>query len=84
MTLLLSFGCGKEKVIEGRTYKPIGVVNIIVDDSSLLEPKYKNIQYGICWGNIIWGIILSETLIAPIYFFGFSMFNPVNKKVSTQ
>jgi hypothetical protein len=35
------------------------------------------VQYKTVVGNVIWGIILVETIIAPIYFFGFSLYEPV-------
>jgi hypothetical protein len=31
-------------------------------------------------GNIVWSCILVETVIAPIYFLGFSVYEPVGKK----
>lgn len=42
--------------------------------------KNKNIEYEVVWGNVIWGALLFETIIAPIYFFGFDLFEPVGKK----
>jgi len=36
------------------------------------------------WGNIIWGVILFVTVIAPIYFFGFSMFEPIGEMKAEQ
>ena len=74
------FGCGRDMTMDGKEYKTIGIANIIVNDSSLLEPKYPNVQYRVIWGNVFWGIVLSKTVIVPIYFFGFSMFEPVGKK----
>jgi hypothetical protein len=61
--------CGSPKVINGKRYETCGLIN--KDDC-----EDKAIRYSPCWGNIIWGSFLVETLIAPIYFFGFSMFNP--------
>jgi hypothetical protein len=73
-------GCGNDMVVKGKERTTIGIVNIIVDDSSIMEPKYPDIQYRVIWGNVVWGLVLSETVIAPIYFFGFSMFEPVGEK----
>lgn len=78
--ILVLSGCGHNLVVNGKERKTIGVVNIIVNDFSLLEPKYPDVQYRIIWGNVIWGAILCETIIAPIYFFGFSIFEPVGLK----
>ena len=65
--------CGKPKTINGVTYDTCGLLN---SD----EKKNPNIEYEVCWGNVIWGCILIETLVAPIYFFGFALFNPVRVK----
>lgn len=73
--------CGSDKVINGKKYETIGLVNILVNDSSIIQPKNPNIQYEIIWGNVIWGAILFGTVIGPIYFFGFSMFEPVGQKL---
>jgi len=65
-------GCGDTKTINGVVYDTYGLINV--------EKKNLDIAYEPIWGNIIWGIILVETIIAPIYFFGFSMFEPIGKK----
>ncbi|MFA5166819.1 MAG: hypothetical protein WC449_06040 [Candidatus Paceibacterota bacterium] len=68
-------GCGQSKFIGGIEYKPIGVASKIVPKN--LTTYSDSVRYEVCVGNVIWGVILCETVIAPIYFFGFSMFNPV-------
>ena len=65
-------GCSSDKVIEGKKYTTYGVIN--QDDN-----KSPNIKYKPVWGNIILGCLLVETIIAPIYFFGFDMFEPDKK-----
>mgnify|MGYP001566967868 CR=1 FL=1 len=42
--------------------------------------KSKNVCYEISAGNVIWSIILIETVIAPIYFVGWDLFNPIRMK----
>lgn len=42
--------------------------------------KSEKICYEVSVGNIIWSIILFETVAAPVYFVGFSLFNPVSNK----
>lgn len=74
VVLLLS-GCGDTKVIEGIEYDTYGIFNST-------EQKNPNIKYRIIFGNVVWSIILSETLIAPIYFVGFSIYEPVGIKNS--
>lgn len=68
--------CGEDKVINGKKYETCGLVTMVTDD----DCKDPHIKYKPSWGNIIWGAILIETVVAPIYFFGFSMFNPVGQK----
>lgn len=70
---IITNGCAQSKVIDGVEYDTHGLFN--KDDK-----KNPNIQYELCWGNIIWGAVLCETIIAPIYFYGFSMWEPVGKK----
>ena len=74
-TLLLTLnGCGQSKVIDGTLRKPVGLISMNATNTGNYSNK---VQYEPCWGNIFWAIILIETIIAPIYFFGFSMFNPI-------
>jgi len=78
ITSILAIGCGQSKVIDGKTLDTVGLISMNVDVGN-----YSNkVHYEPCWGNIIWGVILIETIIAPIYFFGFSMFNPICIKES--
>lgn len=70
VVLLVSFSaCGDLKVIEGVQYDTYG----------LISEKSPGIKYRLIVGNLIWGILLVETIIAPVYFFGFSLFEPVGK-----
>jgi len=66
-------GCGSTKSINGVEYDTYGLLNA---DAK----KNPDIEYEVIWGNVFWGIVLSETIIAPVYFFGFSIFEPVGKK----
>jgi len=67
-TLFIS-GCGDSKVISGKEYETYGILNRD-------EIRSEDIHYSIITGNCIWGIILCSTVIAPIYFFGFSLYEP--------
>jgi len=80
-TVIIFSGCGVPKTIDGVEYKPVGIFSKIIPEnfSKNLSNYSESIQYEICVGNLIWGIILVETIIAPIYFFGFSIFNPISK-----
>ena len=66
-------GCANEKVIDGVNYETYGLIN---ED----EAKDPNIQYRVVNGNIFWGIVLFETIIAPVYFFGYALHEPVSLK----
>jgi hypothetical protein len=73
MIVFLLSGCGSSKVIDGKEYTTYGLLN---------EPSMKNdkIEYRTIVGNVILGVILCETIIVPIYFFGFDMYEPIGKK----
>lgn len=65
--------CANEKDIDGKHYETYGLLN----KDEVRDP---NIKYRLVKGNVFWGIALSETIAAPIYFFGFSLYEPVGKK----
>lgn len=67
--LLLS-GCAQSKVICGVEYRPYGLLSADEDHN----PK---IKYEVVWGNVFWSIVFAETIIAPLYFGGFSLFQPI-------
>jgi hypothetical protein len=72
--LILSMitACGDSKVIDGKQYETYGIIN----RDEVRNPK---IEYQLITGNVVWGIILFETVVAPIYFFGFSIYEPIEK-----
>ena len=72
VVMLLS-GCGQPEFIDGKEYPTYGFFN---QDTQ----KSEKVCYEPSIGNIIWSILLFETLVAPIYFIGFSLFNPVRAK----
>ena len=65
--------CARPMTICGVTYDSYGLLN---SD----EKRNPDIQYELVWGNLILGAIFVETVVAPIYFFGFSIFEPVGQK----
>lgn len=67
--LLMLVGCGSSKEIDGVDYETYGFIN----RDEIRNPK---IKYQIVTGNVVWGIILC---VAPVYFFGFSLYEPVKK-----
>ena len=68
-------GCGQPLTMSTKTYPTYGLFNESTD-------KSKDVCYKISVGNVVWSIILVETIIAPIYFVGFSLYNPVRMKKS--
>ena len=64
------YGCGDTKEIGGVEYGTYG----LFDKGTMKNP---DIEYKIIVGNIIWSVILFETIIAPIYFIGFSIYEPI-------
>ena len=65
--------CGEPKVINGKYYPTCGLLS----DSDCKSPE---IRYKASAGNVFWGVVLSESFFAPLYFFGFSLYNPVGPK----
>ncbi len=74
--ILLSFilsGCGEPLRVSYKVYPTYGLFNESTD-------KSKNVCYKISVGNVIWSILLVGTVIAPVYFIGFDLWNPVRLK----
>lgn len=65
--------CGQPLNYGGKEYPTYGLIN--ADNS-----KSDKMCYEISVGNVIWSILLVETIVAPIYFIGFSIQNPVGPK----
>jgi len=67
-----------EKQIDGKTYvidttvnvKPYGLFN-------QEKKKIEGVEYKLVVGNVIWSVILIETIGVPIYFIGWRLFEPV-------
>jgi len=71
---LLLTACGaEEKKIGEITYGTYGLVN----ESEMKNP---NIQYEISGWSIVWSVVFCQTIIAPIYFIGWDLYQPVTKK----
>ena len=48
------------------------------------ELKIDTVIYKPCIGNIVWDVLLSETLIVPIYLTGWEFYEPAGLKTSNQ
>lgn len=74
--LLLSCADSKTFTIDGRqeVIEPYGWWNV--------ETKHDSIHYELVTGNIVWSVLLSETVVAPLVFTGGYIYEPVSKKVT--
>jgi len=74
--MVFAIGCGQPKSINGTTYDTYGFIN---QDTK----KNPNIQYEVSTGNVLWSVVLFGSVVAPVYFIGFSLFNPIAPKDNT-
>ena len=71
MLLSMSSCCFTDKMeIGDQVYNTYGLIN---KD----ENRDPAIAYKLSWGNIVLGAVFCETIIAPIWFFGFDLWEPV-------
>lgn len=70
-------GCGQPRVLtvdgKAKEYPTYGLFN---QNAS----KSEKVCYDISVGNVVWSIIGFDSVILPVYFAGFSLFNPVGVK----
>jgi len=77
LAVSLLAGCADNRhltLVKGSHPTEIKTYGLIDRDSVKLEC----VNYDLAWGNIIWSVILVETVIAPIYMLGFSLYEPVS------
>ena len=67
-TVLTLSSCADSKIIHGVQYDSIGAFD---------TPPHC-INYDVVAGNVVWSVLLAETIIMPIYFIGFSIQEPVS------
>ena len=71
MLVSISSCCFTSKMeIGGQVYDTYGLIN---KD----ENRDPSVEYELSWGNIVLGAVFCETVIAPIWFFGFDLWEPV-------
>ena len=73
LSMLLIVGCGDKMIIDGRTYDTYGVF-------TMEDGKNPDIQYRLIIGNVVWSILLFQTIVMPVYFIGWSLYEPVGLK----
>ena len=65
--------CGNDKTIDGKHYPVYGVANMEAQ-------KDPNVVYEVSASSVIWGIILCETIVVPVYIIGWDLYQPVRKR----
>jgi hypothetical protein len=74
VALIISLcGCARPMTVCGIKYDSYGLL-------SAPDDKNDDLKYHVIWGNVFWGVVLFETVIAPLYFFGFSLYEPTGVK----
>ena len=69
---LILMSCADAKTIDGKTYQNYGFMN--------QEDKSDSIQYKASLGSLVVGVVFFETIVVPIYVFGYDFYEPVAKK----
>ena len=62
-------GCGDGRLINDTWHGTYGFANQNTDK----DPK---VCYKLIVGNLVWSVLLASTIAAPIYFVGWSLFEP--------
>lgn len=70
---LLFVSCAEEKTINGVTYRPYGILNADTQ-------KNPNIEYEVSGWAVFSGVVFVETIIVPVYTFGYNLWEPVGLK----
>ncbi len=65
--------CGQPINHNGKHYPTVGIVN-------QADQRSEKMCYEVSVGNVIWSILLIETVVFPIHFIGWSLWSPVGPK----
>lgn len=72
LTVTLS-SCGNDKtfIINGK--------EVVAETYGLMndDKKVPGVEYEVSFGSVFWAVVLSETLIVPIYIVGWDIMQPV-------
>lgn len=69
---ILLVSCAQNKICNGVEYEPCGVFT--------QDEKKKDVEYKRKASSVILGILFFETIIVPIYLFGFKLYEPKCKE----
>ena len=64
---------GKDNKTQCYTFKPYGLFNT--------EERNPNVKYEVSIGNVIWSVLLSESIAVPLVLIGWYLYEPVGKKM---
>lgn len=70
LALLCASACAEGKTINGKYYEPYG----LIDKDEVRSPA---VQYRTVTGNVVWSILLGESLLVPVWLCGFQLYEPV-------
>lgn len=64
---------------DGKWFKDQDGNSVYVDTYGLItrDKKVDGVHYEVSTGNVVWSILLAESIVAPVYFLGFSLYEPV-------
>ena len=63
-------GCADSRVICNKEVRTYGIFNE--------DKKVANVHYETSIGNVVWSVILIETVVVPVWLVGFSLYQPVS------
>lgn len=90
---LMMFGCKQGCADAKKISVQVIVDSTTVDTTINFEPcgifdkdeiQNEKIKYEVCWGNVIWSCIFVETIIVPIQYIGYYLWEPVGLKEEQQ
>jgi len=65
---ILFIGCADDKIICGEKVETYGLLSF--------NDEKDWVDYEISISNVFWGMVLVETIIVPIWLFGFELYEP--------
>ena len=73
-------GCGNDMVMKNdrgqitQRYEQIGIFE--------LSEMNSNIEYQVVWGNVVWSILLCQTIVVPVVLIGWYLYEPIGVKAN--
>lgn len=90
IALMLFASCATPKIFDFSTRNSSGEVieynEIEVEPYGMFNQKTKNdsIKYRVSVGNVVWSVLLSETVVVPVILCGWYLWEPKAKLVNTK